>query len=75
MASDHGSRLDAGVVADADLSSHDDVVFDGDATGETGLGGDDYVFSELAIVADVDEVVDFCALANASFIESAAVDG
>ena len=75
MSSDHSAGFDAGVVANADLSSHDDVVFDRDAAGEAGLGGDDYIFSELAVVADVNEIIDFCALADASFVEGSAVDG
>src|ERR1039457_4744971 len=64
LAADHGSGFDAGVIADADLASHDDVVFDGDAAREAGLGGDDYVLSDLAVVANVDEVVDLRALAD-----------
>jgi len=53
LASNHGAGFYAGVIANADLSSHDDIVFDGDAAGEAGLGGDDYVFADLAVVAYV----------------------
>ena len=75
MTSDHGAGFDAGVIADSNLASHDDVVFDGDAAGEAGLGRDDDIFSDQTVVADVDEVVNFCALADASLVEGPAVDG
>ena len=64
-----------GVIADAHLSAHNDVVLDGDATGEAGLSGDDHVLSDLNVVADVHQVVDLRAAADARFIESAAIDG
>ena len=46
-----------------------------DAAGEAGLRGDDDVLADLHVVADVDEVIDFCAAADAGFVERAAVDG
>ena len=58
LTSYHDAGFHAGVVADADLSSHDDVVFDGDAAGEAGLRGYDHIFSQLTVVADVNQVVD-----------------
>ena len=44
--SKHGATLDACFVADADLTSDYGVVFDDDAAGETGLGGDDDVVAD-----------------------------
>ena len=75
MASNHRAGFDAGVIAYTDLSSHDDIIFDGDTAGEAGLGGDNYVFSDLTVVANVDQIVDLCALADSGFIQRAAVDG
>ena len=75
MASQHGTGFDAGVIADAYLSAHDDVVFDGDTSGEAGLSGDDDVLADLDVVADVHEVVNFRAATDAGFVEGSAVDG
>src|ERR1700693_5377513 len=61
--------------ADADLAAENDILFDGDTAGEAGLRGDHHVFSDLAVVADVYEVVDFRASANAGCIQGSAVDG
>jgi hypothetical protein len=75
LASNHRSGFYAGVIADADLPSHDNIVFDGDAAGEAGLSGDYNVLPDLTVVADVDQVIDFCAATDAGFVERAAVDG
>src|SRR5208282_1523993 len=75
LASDHRAGFYASVIADADLSAHDYVVFDGDAAREAGLRGDNDVLADLAVVADMHEVIDLCAAADASFVERAAING
>ena len=48
---------------------------DDDAAGKPGLRGDHYVFSNLAIVADVHKIVDFGAASNACDLQRSPVDG
>jgi hypothetical protein len=65
----------ASVFAYTDLASEDDVLLDGNTTGESSLCGDYNVLADLAIVSDVYQVVDFCAAADARDVESSAIDG
>src|SRR5579885_1778456 len=53
LTADHNAFANRSVLADANLSAEDDTVFDGDAARESGLRGDDDVFADLAVVADV----------------------
>src|SRR5690606_14221708 len=48
---------DMGLVTNADLTRHRDIVLDDDAARKAGLRGDDDMLPEAAIVSDVDEVV------------------
>ena len=50
--------LDAGMLADAYLSSNHNVVFNGDTAGKASLGGYDHVLANKAVVSDVDQIVD-----------------
>src|ERR1700691_4390805 len=51
LASQQRAGFYAGMIADAYLSSHDYVVFDSDAAGESGLRGDVYIFADVDVVA------------------------
>ena len=74
MASDHDAFSYVSVLADADLAPEDDVVLDSDAARESRLRGDDDVLADLAVVADVDEVVYLRPATDARGFERAAVD-
>jgi hypothetical protein len=63
------------VLANADLSAQDHVVLHHDAAGKAGLGCYYDVFANLAVVADVDQIVDFRAAANARDFERATING
>ena len=63
------------VVADADLAGQNSALADRARAGDAGERDQDRVFADVAVVADVDEVVEFCAAADASFRQCAAVDG
>lgn len=66
---------DGNVPADADLGGDGDVILDSRTSGNAGLGDDEAVFPDYAIVADLDEVVDFGALSDHCLPEACAVDG
>src|SRR5579859_2750770 len=61
--------------ADADLSADDNVIFYGYAAGKSSLSGDNHVLAELAVVADMNQVVDLRAATNARRLQRAAIDG
>src|SRR6478735_6346569 len=63
------------MLADADLAGDDRAIADGTGTGDAGEGDENDVFSDVAVMADMNEVVDFCATSDACFGEGAAVDG
>ena len=60
--SQNRSRLDASLIADADLSANDSVILDDHSARESCLRGNDHVPANAAVVADVDHVVELCAL-------------
>lgn len=66
---------DANVASDSGLGSDGDVIADFCATGDSSLGDDEAVFADDTVVADLDEVIDFCALADGGFTEAGAIDG
>lgn len=63
------------MIANADLPTHDHVVFDGNAAGKAGLRGDHDVFADLDVVANVHQVVNLRAAADARLIQRTAIDG
>src|SRR5260370_821837 len=63
------------MIANADLPRDYRAFTYGAGTGDAGQCDQDDVFTDIAVMADVDEVVDLGAAANAGFAESAAVDG
>ena len=75
MSAEDGPVFDADMIGDADLPADDYVVFNDRAAGKAGLRGDDDVLADLDVVTNMDQVVDLCPSANASFVKSAAVNG
>ena len=75
MSAEHHSFFDVGTLSEADLAAEHNIFLDDDAAGKTGLRGDHDVLSDLAIVADVDQVVDLGAASDARDFKGAAVDG
>src|SRR5712691_5868164 len=65
LRSNHGAALHANVIAKADLSANHAIVFDRHAAADTGLRRDHNPLANVAVVADVDHVVDLSASANA----------
>ena len=63
------------MVGNADLTGKHGISFDGDAAGEAGLSRDHHIFPDLAVVTDVDKIVDFRSPADAGYVERAPVDG
>ena len=55
--------------------SDDGAVANGGGAGDSGAHDEDDVFAYVAVVADVDEIVDFCSAAAAGLLEGAAIDG
>ena len=75
LSSKHYAFSDAGVLRDAHLPCQNDILLDDNAAGKPTLCGDHNVFPDLAVVADVHQIVDFHAPADASYIEGSAIDG
>ena len=75
MSPQHHAFFDARVLADAYLAADNDILLDYNAAGEAGLRGDHDILSYLAIVADVNKVVDLRAAADAGNFQRATVDG
>src|SRR5262245_43595726 len=72
--SDHGAALHANVIAKADLTSNHAVIFNCHAAADSGLGGDDHALADIAVVSDVNHVVEFGSPANARPAQSTSVD-
>lgn len=60
---------------DAGLTGEDDVVADAGASGDAGLGDDEAVLSDLDVVRNLDEVIDFRSFTDDGSPEAGAVDG
>src|SRR5438876_1786191 len=75
LASEHHAFPDVCMLAHAHLASDNDLVLDYDAAGKSCLGRNDDVLADLAVVADVNEIVYLCAAANTSSLKRAAVYG
>ena len=58
----------------ANLSTQHDIFFYRDTSREPGLGGDNNIFSDLAVVANVYQIVDFRASSDAGFVQRSAID-
>ena len=62
LGGDDDSIADGDMPDDAGLTGEDDVVADARASGDAGLGDDKAVFSDLDVVRNLDEVIDFRSL-------------
>lgn len=69
-----GSVANLDVAGDADLSGENDVIAYVGGAGEANLRDEQSVVADGAAMADLDEVVDFRAAADASFSDAGAVD-
>ena len=74
MSAQHRAFSYPGMISDANLPSHDYVLFDSDTAGNASLSGNDHVRSNLAVVANVDEVVDFRTALNSCFVEGSTIN-
>ena len=68
------SFADAGVLANPDLAPEYRSILNHDAAGKARLRRDDDVFANLAIVTDVNQVVDLRSAPDSGLIERAAID-
>src|ERR1700761_4332105 len=68
-------RADLHVFRDAHLPTNDGAVTDSAATRNAGLCGDHHIAPDRDIVADVDEIIELGAAANARLFERTAIDG
>src|SRR5262249_12930651 len=72
---DDGLVLDVDVIGHADLAGQNDVVAGAARTGDADLADKQVVLADLTVVADLHEVIDLGARADARGLEGAAVDG
>ncbi len=61
------------MIAEADLTADDAVIFNSDAATDAGLGSDHYPFPYVTVVSDMNHVVDLRAAANARPAKSCAI--
>ena len=74
LGADNHALADADSIRDSDLASENRVFLDDYAARDASLRGDHDILANLAVVADVHEVVDLRPAANARKVERAAVD-
>ena len=74
LRADNRAALHANVVAKTNLSADNAVIFDRDAAADAGLSGDHYAFADIAVVSDVDHVVELGAAADSRAAQSRAID-
>jgi len=67
--------LDANMIGNAHLTRHYHAIFQHRAAGKAGLRGDHNVLADLAVVANVHQVVDFCASGYAGCVQCTAING
>ena len=63
------------MLADADLSAQHHAILDYNTSRESSLRGDYHVFTDLAVVPHMDQVVDLRSAADPRFIERSAING
>ena len=66
---------DGAVAGNANLAGEDDVVADDRRAGEAGLCAEERVLADAGTVANLDEIIDFCAVAYLGCAHGGAVDG
>ena len=75
MSPQHHTFFDARMFSDAHLAAKNDILLDNDAAGEPGLGRDHDVFTDLAVVSDVHQVIDLGAPSDSCHFQCPPVDG
>jgi hypothetical protein len=65
---------DAGLFSNTGLAADDGVIADRDAAGETGLRSDDDMLADVAIVRDVNEIIELDAVGDAGDAEGRSID-
>ena len=75
MAAEHHSFANAGMLANPDLPPEYRSILDDYAAGKAGLRGDNDILADLAIVPDVNQVIDLRSAPDSGLIEGAAIDG
>src|SRR5581483_10666593 len=73
FAADDRFRIDLGFFSNTGLTADHGVVSDCDAAGKTSLRSDHYVSADIAVVRDVNQIVQLGALTNARDSEGSAV--
>ena len=73
LRSNHGPALHANVIAESYLAADNAVVFDNDAAADAGLPGNDNALADIAVVTDVNQVVEFRAPADARTAQRSAI--
>ena len=74
LAADVGLGSDVRLLAHSDLAAHHNIVLDDAAARQPGLRGDDDMPSDTAIVADVDQIVEFRSGADRGRAERSPID-
>lgn len=72
---DHHALSNLDMVGKGGLPRHHHVIARGTRAGNPHLAGHDIVLADLAVMGDLDEIVDFRALANARGLKSPSIDG
>src|SRR2546423_13050612 len=62
------------MIAEANLSADNAVIFNRDTAADSGLGGAHAPFATIAVVPDVNHVIELRSFANSSAAERAAID-
>ena len=57
----------------AGLSCQDTVISDGGAAGNSGLGAEETIRSHLYVMAQVDEIINFCTIADDRIVQGTVV--
>src|SRR5262245_10551551 len=74
LGSDHGAALHMNVIAETHLSADHAIIFNCDAAADSGLCGDHHPLANIAVVSDMNHVVELCAFSNPGAAQRAAID-
>ena len=62
------------MIAKANLTANDAIIFDGYAAADAGLRGDDHALADVTVVPNVDQVVNLGSPPDACAAKSGAID-
>jgi hypothetical protein len=74
LSGENDSITDAAMAGDAGLASEDDVIADDRGASQAGLRADERILTDLGAVTNLDQVVDFAAVADFGGANGSAVD-